>query len=305
MLRHVLSIQQFQDKALLDKLFAEATKFAEMPANKYPKLLEHKILATIFFEPSTRTRLSFESAIQRLGGKLITVESAGEFSSAKKGESIEDTTRMLNAYADGIVMRHSEIGAADRAAKVSEVPVINGGDGGGEHPTQALLDIYTLQKAKGRIDGLKVAFVGDQLHNRTQRSFIYLLSKFDVELFLISPPELQLSQEQQGYLKDQGTKFHKLTSWKDILGELDAIYINRIEKERFATAEEYEALKDSYCITSGITKQMKKDAVILHPLPRLSEIAVEVDADARAIYFEQAKNGLFMRMALLQHIYAA
>lgn len=304
-MKHAISIKHFLDKALLEKLFKSAETLQSLKPSEYPKSLENKIVATLFYEPSTRTRLSFESAVQRLGGNIISTESAGQFSSAAKGESIEDTIRVINGYADAIVMRHPEKGSAEKAASVSDIPIINAGDGTGEHPTQALLDIYTLQKAKGGIDKLKVAFVGDQLHNRTQRSFIILLSMYDVELFLISPPELQLAKEYQNFLKQQGTTFHTLSDWEDVIGELDMLYINRIEKERFDSAKAYEAVKNSFCITLATTKQMKKDAIIMAPLPRLHEIALEVDDDPRAIYFEQAKNGLYVRMALLDYIFSS
>lgn len=302
-MKHILSVKQLLDKSLLEQLFESAEYFQSLDPNKYPKSLQHKIIATLFYEPSTRTRLSFESAAQRLGANVISTENAGQFSSAAKGETIEDTIRIIDGYADGIVLRHPETGAADRAASVSDIPIINGGDGTGEHPTQALLDIYTLQRAKGQIDKLKVAFVGDQLHNRTQRSFIILLSMYDVELFLISPPELQLAEEYQDFLKKQGTTFHIFSDWEKVIGELDMLYINRIEKERFDSVRAYEAVKNSFCITLDTTKQMKKDAIIMAPLPRLHEIALEVDDDPRAVYFQQAKNGLFIRMALLDYIF--
>ena len=305
-MKHILAAQQFTPTQL-KQIFNKADEFrAKLATNEGRReLLDlHKgsVAATLFYEPSTRTRLSFESAAQRLGMGLISTENAGEFSSAAKGENIEDTIRTINGYAEVIVLRHPEKGTADRAASASDVPIINGGDGSGEHPTQALLDMYTFQKAKGHIKKPKVAFVGDQLHNRTQRSFIVLLAMFDVELFLVSPPELQLAQEHQDLLKKQGIVFHKLTKWDDVLGELDALYINRIEKERFVSTKEYEAVKNSYCVTLETTKQMKKDAIIMAPLPRLSEIAYEVDNDPRAIYFEQAKNGLYVRMALIDQL---
>lgn len=302
--KHIISTKQFLDKVLLEDLFAQATSLSKMPLNEYPKPLENLTLATVFFEPSTRTRLSFETAIQNLGGHLITVENAGEFSSTKKGESLEDTIKTLNAYADGIVLRHPEIGSAERAATVSKVPIINAGDGAGDHPTQALLDLYTIQKSHDKIDKLKIGVVGDLEHSRTQHALIYLLSLFDVELFLISPAELQLPKEEQTYLRKQGITFHTLTSWKDVIGELDVIYINRVQKERFKFMEDYLALKDSFILTMESVKQMKKSAIIMNPLPRINEIDLAVDDDPRAIYFEQVKNGLYVRMALLQHIFS-
>jgi aspartate carbamoyltransferase catalytic subunit len=304
-MKNVLSIKQFTDKSLLNHLFKRAAELEAMPPSEYPKSLQYLTLATIFFEPSTRTRLSFETAIQNLGGQLITVENAGEFSSAKKGESLEDTIKTLNAYADGIILRHPEVGSAERAANVSRVPLINAGDGSSEHPTQALLDVYSIQKEEGKIDGLKIALVGDLLHSRTHHSLVYLLGIFDVELFLISPNELKLPSEQIKYLKERKIKFHMLDSWQSVIKNIDVIYINRIQKERFKLEEEYQLLKNSYILTSDIVGQMKENAIILDPLPRLNEIAIEVDSDPRARYFEQVKNGLYIRMALLEYLYSS
>lgn len=303
-MKHVLSVKQFTDKALLYKLFKRASELEDMPPADYPKPLRYLTLATIFFEPSTRTRLSFETAIQNLGGQLVTVENAGEFSSAKKGESLEDTIKTLNAYVDGIIMRHPDIGSAKRAAAVSRVPIINGGDGGGDHPTQALYDVYSIQKDKGRIDGLKIAIVGDLLHSRALRSVLELLANFNVEFFLISPPALKLSKDQIKYFQDRKIKIEEMDSWQSVIADLDVIYINRIQKERFKLEEEYQLLKNSYILTPESVKQMKKDAIILDPLPRVNEIAIEVDNDPRARYFEQVKNGLYVRMALLELIFS-
>jgi aspartate carbamoyltransferase catalytic subunit len=302
-MKHVLSVQQFADKTLLAKLFKSAAKMQALPPAEYPKLLENLTLATIFYEPSTRTRLSFETAVQNLGGKVITVENAGDSASVYKGESLEDTIKVINAYADGIILRHPEIGAAKRAAAVSDVPIINAGDGASEHPTQALLDAYSIQKALGKIDGLKIALVGDLEHSRTHRSLMFLLSCYDVELFLISPKNLVLPDKARQQLKRQGVKFHELTDWSSVIGKLDVMYINRVQKERFKLIEEYNAVKGNFCLTLDAVKEMKKTAVILDPLPRVDEIAPEVDSDPRAQYFQQVKNGLFLRMALLSLIY--
>jgi len=303
-MKHVLSVKQFADKDLLHSLFQSAAKFQALPPERYPNPLQHKTLATIFYEPSTRTRLSFETAIQNLGGKLITTENAGEFSSTMKGESLEDTVRAINAYADGIILRHPETGSAERAAKVSEAPIINAGDGASEHPTQALLDVYSIQRAKGKIDGLKIALVGDLLYGRTVHSLIPLLALYDVEFYLIAPDSLQMPKEYLDQLDRQSVPYTLLDSWQDVIGSIDIIYMTRIQKERFKSDEEYRALKDSFILTMKDVKQMKPDAVILHPLPRVNEIAPAVDDDPRARYFEQVKNGLFLRMALLDRIYA-
>jgi aspartate carbamoyltransferase catalytic subunit len=302
-MKHVLSVQQFTDKALLGELFESAARFQAMKPAEYPEVLKHKTLATIFYEPSTRTRLSFETAIQNLGGNVITTENAGEFSSAMKGESIEDTIKVINAYADGIILRHPEAGSAERAAKVSKAPIINAGDGASEHPTQALLDVYSIQKARGKIDGLKIALVGDLLYGRTVHSLIPLLALYDVEFYLIAPKNLQMPKEYLDQLDKQSVPYTLLESWQDVISSIDIIYMTRIQKERFASATDYQALKDSFILGVADVKQMKQDAIILHPLPRVNEIAPEVDGDPRAQYFEQVKNGLFLRMALLNQIY--
>ena len=302
-MKHVLSVQQFTDKKLLGELFESAAKFQTMKPAEYPGVLKHKTLATIFYEPSTRTRLSFETAIQNLGGNVITTENAGEFSSAMKGESIEDTIKVINAYADGIILRHPEAGSADRAAKVSKAPVINAGDGASQHPTQALLDIYSIQKAKGKIDGLKIALVGDLLYGRTVHSLIPLLALYDVELYMVAPPNLQMPEEYLDQLDKQSVTYTLLENWQDVIGSIDVIYMTRIQKERFKSPKEYQKLKDSFVLDMADVKRMKPDAAILHPLPRVNEIAPAVDGDPRARYFEQVKNGLFLRMALLDKIY--
>lgn len=302
-MKNVLSVQQFTDKALLAELFESAAKLQAMPPAEYPKPLEHLTLATIFYEPSTRTRLSFETAIQNLGGHLITTENAGEFSSHAKGESLEDTIRVINAYADGIVLRHPEAGAAKRAAAVSSVPIINAGDGPGEHPTQALLDVYSIHRAKGGFDGLKIGLVGDLLYGRTVHSLLPLLALYKVELYLLSPERLQLPTEYVKELDKQAIPYHIANDWSDALGKVDVLYMTRVQKERFKLIEDYQAVKDDFILTPELVKGMKKDAIILHPLPRVNEIAPEIDSDPRAQYFQQVKNGLFLRMALLDHIY--
>lgn len=304
-MKNVLSVTQFSNKALLSSLFASAAKMQALPPGEYPKSLVNLTLATVFYEPSTRTRLSFETAIQNLGGHVITVEDASRASSAFKGESLEDFTRVLNAFADGIILRHPEKGAAEQAAAVSDVPVINAGDGTGEHPTQALLDLYSIQQAKGKIDGLKIALVGDLLHSRTHRSLLSLLSIFDVELFLISPKSLALSDDIRQQLVKEKVKFRELNSWESVIDTVDVMYINRVPKERFKLIEEYQAVKGSFYLTVDVVKQMKKDAIILDPLPRVDEISPEVDNDPRAHYFTQVRNGLFVRMALLHDMYTS
>lgn len=302
--QHVLSVKQFTDKALLKNLFVSASQLQALDRADYPKPLNNLTLATIFYEPSTRTRLSFETAIQNLGGQLLTTENAGEFSSAIKGESLEDTIKVINAYADGIVLRHNEVGAAQRAADVSKVPILNAGDGAGEHPTQALLDLYTVHRAKGEFNGLKIGLVGDLLNGRTVHSLMPLLSIYKVEFYLMSPKSLQLPESYLTELDKLGIKYTPVDNWQDAMGVVDVLYMTRVQKERFKSDKEYQAVKDDFILTPDLVKQMKKDAIILHPLPRVNEIAVEIDEDPRALYFAQVKNGLFLRMALLSYIYS-
>ncbi|MDQ5972107.1 MAG: carbamoyl-phosphate synthase / aspartate carbamoyltransferase / dihydroorotase [Patescibacteria group bacterium] len=300
---HVISIDQYFDKDLLAKLYKRANDFSKLPLADYPKPLQHLTLATVFFEPSTRTRLSFETAIQNLSGQLITVENAGDFSSAKKGESLEDTILTINAYADGIVMRHPQIGAAKQAAKVSRVPIINAGDGGGEHPTQALLDLYSIQQCRGKIDGLSIGLVGDLLNGRTIHSLVQLLAQYHVTIYLIAPDSLQLPAKYLKLLKSNGATIHQVDNWDKALGKVDVLYMTRVQKERFKFVEDYLAIKDSFILTPKQVAKMKKEAIILHPLPRVNEIDPAVDQDPRAKYFEQVKNGLYVRMALLEYLF--
>lgn len=302
-MKDVLSIRQFTDKALLTKLFEAAEKMQALPPAEYPNLLEHLTVATIFYEPSTRTRLSFETAVQNLGGHIITTENAAQFSSAMKGESLEDTIKVINCYADGIVLRHPEGGAAKRAAAVSEVPVINAGDGPAEHPTQALMDVYSIYRSKGGFDGLKIGLAGDLLYGRTVHSLLPLLSMYKVELYLLSPESLRLPQKYLDELDKQSIPYTVLDKWGDALGEVDVLYMTRVQKERFKLIEEYQAVKDDFLLTPALVKKMRKDSIILHPLPRVNEIDPKIDSDPRAQYFQQVKNGLFLRMALLAEIY--
>ena len=301
-MKHIISITQFTDKKLIESLFARAQQFSEMPNADYPKPLQHMTVASIFYEPSTRTRLSFETAIQNLGANLITVESA-DASSAKKGETLEDTIKMLNGYAEAVVLRHPEVGSAERAAAVSQVPIINGGDGAGEHPTQALLDGYTIYKNKGKLDGLKVGLVGDLLNGRTIHSLSQLLSLYDVQLYCIAPESLQMPEKYIALVEKNGAKVHLLNSWDDVLGELDVLYMTRVQKERFKLIEDYMAIKDSFILDAEVMKKFNKTGIVMHPLPRVNEITTEVDDDPRAMYFEQARNGLYMRMALLEMLF--
>lgn len=301
--KHAVSISQFEDKVLLDKIFAEAARLKTLQPKDYPKPLQDKIVATLFFEPSTRTRLSFETAVQRLGGQIISVENAGESSSKVKGESLEDTIRTINGYADAIVIRHPEVGSAQTAASVANIPIINGGDGAGDHPTQALLDLFTILEAKGSVDGLKIGLIGDNLNARTTHALAHILRLYKPEIYAIAPKAQQLPKEHLDEFKKQGITVHESEDWDDVLSELDVIYLPRFQKERFADQATYEKCKDTFIIDNACLQKIKKDAIIMSPLPRTNELAPEIDSDPRAIYFEQARNGLFVRMALLEYIF--
>ncbi|WP_123042954.1 aspartate carbamoyltransferase [Cohnella candidum] len=298
-LYHVLGAKQF-DRAELDRLFAASKEMEGVVAAGGDKRLSGRIMTTLFFEASTRTRLSFESAMNRLGGSVIGTENAAQFSSAIKGETLEDTIRIITGYSDVIVMRHTEIGAAKRAAKVAGIPVINAGDGAGEHPTQALLDAYTIQKEFGRIDGLKIAMVGDLTYGRTVHSLSYILANYqDVMVYYIAPENVQIPSYVKQYMDEKGIRYQETNDLNAVAGSVDVVYQTRIQKERFPSVEEYEKAAGKYIIDAALMDRMRKEAIVLHPLPRAGEITEEVDADPRAAYFRQAHNGLYIRMALI------
>jgi aspartate carbamoyltransferase catalytic subunit len=298
-LYHVLGAKQF-DRAELERLFKLANEMEGVVAAGGDRRLAGKIMTTLFFEASTRTRLSFESAMHRLGGSVIGTENAAQFSSAIKGETLEDTIRIVTGYSDVIVMRHTEIGAAKRAAAVAGVPVINAGDGAGEHPTQALLDAYTINKEIGGLDGLKIAMVGDLTYGRTVHSLSYMLANYrDVKVYYIAPDNVRIPKYVTDYLDEKGISYEETSDLDSIAGVVDVVYQTRIQKERFPSLEEYEKAAGRYIIDGEFMSRLRKDAIVLHPLPRAGEIAEEVDADPRAAYFRQAVNGLYIRMALI------
>lgn len=307
-MQNILNTNQFK-KEDVEQILANVPKMEEMCENlkkgeKTAQPLEGKIVACVFFEPSTRTRLSFETAALRLGAKVISAENAAENSSAHKGETIEDTARTLSCYADAIVLRHYEVGAAAKMAKVATSIVINAGDGANQHPSQGLLDLYTIQKEHGRLDNLKIAFVGDVLNSRTLRSLVPLLMLYpDNTFYFISPKELKLDAEYRKFLEDNNVKFEELNELDGTLPEVDVLYMTRVQKERFANVADYEKVKDSFLLTPAHVAKLKSDAIIMHPLPRLNEIAPEIDSDSRAAYFRQAQNGLYVRMALLLYAF--
>eukprot|EP00238_Polyblepharides_amylifera_P008320 CAMPEP_0196592078 /NCGR_PEP_ID=MMETSP1081-20130531/71724_1 /TAXON_ID=36882 /ORGANISM="Pyramimonas amylifera, Strain CCMP720" /LENGTH=283 /DNA_ID=CAMNT_0041915655 /DNA_START=471 /DNA_END=1322 /DNA_ORIENTATION=+ len=266
-------------------------------------MLDGRLMATLFYEPSTRTRLSFESAMHRLGGGVLSTESAKEFSSAAKGETLEDTMRTVEAYSDVIVLRHFESGSAKRGAAAIDIPLINAGDGPGQHPTQALLDTYTIQREIGRLDSVKVALVGDLANGRTVRSLAYLLAENyeNVEFVFVAPPVVEMGGDIKSFLDKQGSKWEEAYDLKEVASEVDVLYQTRIQRERFQDrSEEYESAKGKYVVNKDIMEVMRPDSIVMHPLPRLDEITTECDPDPRSAYFRQAKNGLFIRMALLK-----
>ena len=284
-----------------EEIFAAADEVIARGRNQL-NLMRGKIMATAFFEPSTRTRLSFQTAMMRLGGDVIDLGEV-EKSSIAKGENLSDTVRMLDAYSDVIVIRHRLEGAAKLAAEVAENPVINAGDGSRNHPTQAMIDLYAIRRFRGGIDGLTIGVMGDLKYGRATNSLIMALTKFEVEkIYLISPPQLKLRQETRELLADSGVEFEEVENLEKVISELDVLYASRIQKERFPDPSEYELVKGSYVITPENLRNAKEDLVILHPLPRVDEIDFRVDSLPCAKYFEQAKLGVPVRMALLKLI---
>ncbi len=297
--RHIVESQQF-DLDFLTELFEMAEDFSQ---RGYSGNLSDKLLASLFYEPSTRTRFSFEAAMHRLGGQVLTTENAREFSSFAKGETLEDPIRILSGYVDLIVMRHYEIGAAKRAAEISPVPVINGGDGAGQHPTQALLDLFTLYRTFNRIEGLRVAMVGDLRYGRTVRSLAYLLSKYKgVELWFVAPAISQMHEDIKAFLTRQGLKWQNAEELDPVLPLVDCVYMTRIQKERFLDVREFKMANNKFRLTPENVQLMDKQAIIMHPLPRVDEIDPAVDDDPRAVYFQQARNGVWIRMAVILYV---
>jgi aspartate carbamoyltransferase catalytic subunit len=305
-LKHVISARQFDDPEFLLELFESANQMERDDLFRaLTDPLRGRILATLFYEPSTRTRFSFEAAMQKLGGGVITAENARDSSSATKGETISDTIRVVSGYADVIAIRHYEQGTAEAAARISPVPIINAGDGIGEHPTQALADVYTIKKELGRIGGLRVALVGDLLNGRTIHSLLPLLSLYPgVTIDLISPWQLRLPVLHREDLMAKGVVFHEGETLEGVIELADVAYITRVQRERFASQEDYDAVKDAYVVDAQMANRLKPEAIIMHALPRVNEISPEVDGNARAAYFRQAKNAMYIRMALLKYLLA-
>jgi aspartate carbamoyltransferase catalytic subunit len=303
-LKHVIESQQFTVPLLME-LFGRSQGMERVVARGGTLDYQHRIMTTLFYAPSTRTRLSFEAAMHRLGGRVLSTEHAGAFSSEIEGEQVEDSIRIISGYSDVIVIRHHDENGARRAAEVSQAPVINAGDGnGGQHPTQALLDLYTIYRQRP-LDGLSVAIIGELDKGRTARSLAYLLAKFDrVKMFFVSPPQLQMKPDILAYLDEHGIRYELESDIDRVIGEVDVVYQTRIRPERVRDiagrndGRESDGLK-RYAIDSKVVERMKPDALILHPLPRTVELDKSVDADPRAMYFRQAMNGLYVRMALL------
>jgi aspartate carbamoyltransferase catalytic subunit len=274
----------------------------EFEANPNQKLLQGKVIATLFFEPSTRTRLSFETAINRLGGKIIGFSDSSS-SSVSKGETLHDTIRMVGNYADMIIMRHPLEGSARYASEVSCVPVINAGDGANQHPSQTLLDMYSIIKTQGRLDDINLFLVGDLKYGRTVHSLLMAMVQFENPIFnFIAPPELAMPNEYKLYLASKGVRFFEHTEFTDIINAADIIYMTRVQKERFIDPVEYEKVKNIYILRDEMLKNTKENMRILHPLPRINEIHTDVDSNPKAYYFTQAKNGVYTRMAIISHL---
>lgn len=295
----ILSVHQF-DRDKLDYIFARAREMRDMVTRiGGTDLLKGRVLACLFYEPSTRTSSSFIAAMERLGGSTIPITQGVQFSSVSKGETLADTIRVLEQYADVIVLRHPETGSAAQAAKAASVPILNAGDGPGEHPTQALLDLFTIREELGTIDGLKIAMIGDLRYGRTVHSLTKLLLQYDVSLRFVSPEILRLPLTLMNKVIDKGMSVRETHDVADVIENADVLYVTRVQKERFTDLAQYEEVKDYFKITPELMKKAKEKMIVMHPLPRVGEIHDSVDNDPRAAYFRQVKNGMYIRMALL------
>ncbi len=297
-MQHLIDIMDLSTEEI-DVLIATAKDIIDNPC-KYQDKCRYKKLATLFFEPSTRTRLSFEAAMMELGGNVLGFSEASS-SSSSKGESVSDTIAVVGGYADIIAMRHPKEGAPMVASMKSEVPIINAGDGGHNHPTQTLTDLLTISMEKGRFDNLTIGLCGDLKFGRTVHSLVAAMSRYkNIRFVLISPNELKLpSYVKTMYIKDKNIEYVQTTSLDDVIDQLDILYMTRVQRERFFNEEDYLRLKDSYILTTDKMKKASSDMIVMHPLPRVNEIATEIDDDPRACYFRQAKYGKYIRMALI------
>jgi len=295
--KSLISITDFSKEQYL-RILDIAAGFEKEPNQK---LLNNHVVASLFFEPSTRTRLSFETAANRLGARVIGFSDSGS-TSVKKGESLKDTIIMVSSYADIIVMRHPREGAARWASEVSSVPVINAGDGANQHPTQCLLDMYSILQTQGTLDNLHIAFVGDLKYGRTVHSLVQAMCNFNATFHLVSPEELKLPSSVKMHIKNAKLEYRQYTELSDVIPLADIIYMTRIQKERFSDPMEYEKVKNSYVLNRSMLHNSKPNQKILHPLPRVNEISEDVDSTTQAYYFKQAENGVYVRQALLAAI---
>jgi len=295
--RSLVSISDFSKEESLQVL-DRAMEFEKQPTQK---ILEKHVVATLFFEPSTRTRLSFESAVNRLGGKVIGFTDSAS-SSVQKGESLKDTIKTVCNYSDLIVMRHPREGSARFASEIASVPIINAGDGANQHPTQCLLDLYSIRKTQQRLDNLHIAFVGDLKYGRTVHSLVIAMCNFNATFHLVSPVELKLPSSVKMNIKAKNLEYYQYTDLMEAIPKADIIYMTRIQKERFSDPLDYEKVKNSYILSSRMIENAKPNMRVLHPLPRVNEISEDVDDTPQAYYFEQALNGVYVRQALLASI---
>lgn len=295
--RSLISINDFTKEEQL-RILDLAADFEQNPTQK---ILEDFVVATLFFEPSTRTRLSFESAASRLGAKVIGFSSAAS-TSVSKGETLKDTILTVSSYSDIIVMRHPREGSARWASEVSPVPVINAGDGANQHPTQTLLDMYSIKKTQGTLDNLNIAFIGDLKYGRTVHSLTMALTQFNTTFHLVSPIELKLPSYVKRHIKEKKLAYHQYTDLTEVIPHADIIYMTRIQRERFSDPIEYEKVKNAYNLDNSMLTNARENMRILHPLPRVNEIAEDVDTNPKAYYFQQALNGVYVRQALLATI---
>lgn len=295
--KSLISIHDFTKEEILHIL--EVAK--EFESNRSQKILDGKVVACIFFEPSTRTRLSFETAANRLGARVIGFSDVNN-TSITKGETLKDTIKMVTNYVDLIVMRHPLEGSARYASEVASVPVINAGDGANQHPSQTLLDMYSILQTQGTLDGLKINMVGDLKYGRTTHSLLQAMSHFNTEFIFTAPDELAMPEEYKHFLRERGIPFTETDKIENYLDETDILYMTRVQQERFTDIMEYERVKDVYRLQASMLKNAKSNMKILHPLPRVSEIAQDVDETSHAYYFKQAENGLYVRMAIIAYL---
>lgn len=292
--KSLVSIDDYTKEEILEVL-ARAAQFEKNPNCN---LLEGKVVASLFFEPSTRTRLSFETAISRMGGRIVGFTDSSS-SSVTKGETLKDTTKMVSNYSDLIVMRHPIEGAARYASEVSDVPVINAGDGANQHPTQTMLDLYSIMKTQGTLENLNIFMVGDLKYGRTVHSLLMALSHFNPTFHFIAPPELEIPEGYKIFMDKNNIKYFEHTEFDDIINDADILYMTRVQRERFADPLEYEKVKNVYILKNEMLENTKDNLRVLHPLPRVNEIAVDVDSNPKAYYFQQALNGVYARQAII------